>query len=268
MSHQATRWALRQRGLKPATKIVLFYLCDHHNDEKGCFPSQELLASECEMSRSTLNLHLAKLEGLGLIRRVSSIDERTKRQRPTRYVLQIDADVRVRKSDRPASEKHTQPVSGKQADPCPNTDRAHVRFSDTNPVREPVRETTTVREAADAAVAVAPEMIRRAEILTLMGCPDGITVQGRIVGTTNDLQECRKWDALGLSRPEQDAKIREMLDGKRRSEPGFMPQTWRWFTPGMQCLAEEKSAKPPSIGRPHTMTAEQRNRRYAAIVGE
>ena len=28
MSHKATVWAIQQRGLKPATKIVLWFLCD------------------------------------------------------------------------------------------------------------------------------------------------------------------------------------------------------------------------------------------------
>ncbi|SEG14890.1 hypothetical protein SAMN05421751_11282 [Jhaorihella thermophila] len=41
MSHYATTWAIRQRGLKPATKLVLWYLADRHNPDYGCFPSQE-----------------------------------------------------------------------------------------------------------------------------------------------------------------------------------------------------------------------------------
>ena len=67
MSHRATNWAIKQRGLKPATKIVLWHLADRHNPDIGCFPSQERLADECEMSRSTLNLHLKKLENLGVV---------------------------------------------------------------------------------------------------------------------------------------------------------------------------------------------------------
>jgi DNA-binding HxlR family transcriptional regulator len=87
MSHEATNWAIRQRGLKPTTKIVLWHLCDRFNPDYGCFPSQERLAHDCEISRSTLNEHLGHLEAAGLLRRVPRIHPVTKRQMPTRYIL-------------------------------------------------------------------------------------------------------------------------------------------------------------------------------------
>ena len=68
MSHAATTWAIQQRGLKPATKIVLWFLCDRHNPDFGCFPTQARLAEDAEMSISALNDHLSTLEGLGLPR--------------------------------------------------------------------------------------------------------------------------------------------------------------------------------------------------------
>jgi FKBP-type peptidyl-prolyl cis-trans isomerase len=64
MSHKATVWAIQQRGLKPATKIVLWFLCDRHNPDFGCFPTQARLADDAEMSISALNEHLAKLQEL------------------------------------------------------------------------------------------------------------------------------------------------------------------------------------------------------------
>ena len=87
MSHAATNWAIQQRGLKPATKIVLWHLCDRHNPDFGCFPSQDRLAHDCEISRSSLNDQLAHLEAAGLLRRVSRFDPATKRRQPTRYIL-------------------------------------------------------------------------------------------------------------------------------------------------------------------------------------
>jgi hypothetical protein len=87
MSHAATNWAIQQRGLKPTTKIVLWHLCDRFNPDYGCFPTQDRLAHDCEISRATLNRHLDALERSGLIRRLPSIDPRTGRQRPTRYLL-------------------------------------------------------------------------------------------------------------------------------------------------------------------------------------
>ena len=72
MSHDATNWAIQQRGLKPTTKIVLWHLCNRHNPDYGCFPSQNRLAYDSEISRSTLNDHLGHLEAEGLLRRVST----------------------------------------------------------------------------------------------------------------------------------------------------------------------------------------------------
>ncbi|UXU75533.1 MULTISPECIES: helix-turn-helix domain-containing protein [unclassified Paracoccus (in: a-proteobacteria)] len=92
MSHHATNWAIQQRGLAPATKLVLWYLADRHNPDFGCFPSQEQLAADCEMSRRSVNRHLNELEQRGLIRREERIDPRTKRQRPTRYVLAFEPE--------------------------------------------------------------------------------------------------------------------------------------------------------------------------------
>ena len=92
MSHAATNWAIQQRGLKPTTKIVLWHLCDRFNPDYGCFPSQERLAHDCEIGRATLNRHLDDLETRGLIHRIRVIDVRTKRQRPTRYLLGFEPD--------------------------------------------------------------------------------------------------------------------------------------------------------------------------------
>jgi hypothetical protein len=92
MSHAATNWAIQQRGLKPATKIVLWFLCDRHNPDFGCFPTQARLAEDVEMSISALNEHLATLEGLGLIHRIRVKDLRTHRRLPTRYILGFEQE--------------------------------------------------------------------------------------------------------------------------------------------------------------------------------
>ena len=54
MSHRATNWAIQQRGLAPATKLVLWHLCDRHNPDYGRFPSQDQLAADAEISRAEL----------------------------------------------------------------------------------------------------------------------------------------------------------------------------------------------------------------------
>lgn len=161
MSHAATNWAIGQRGLKPAAKLVLWHLADHHNPSHGCFPSQELLAHECEMSRSTLNLHLKSLEERGLIERVQSRCSKTRKQCATRYMLGFE-----KKSD--ANEAETQDVvepcpktghgiepetvSENDEKPCPKTGKSRVRNSDSNLVIEPVSINSNERESADAAL--------------------------------------------------------------------------------------------------------------------
>ena len=40
MSHYMTALAMKQKGLKPAAKVVLYWIADHHNGETGqCNPS-------------------------------------------------------------------------------------------------------------------------------------------------------------------------------------------------------------------------------------
>jgi len=144
LSHDATNWAIRQKGLKPATKIVLWHLCDRHHPDNGCFPKQETLAADCEMSRSTLNLHLAKLEELGLIRRDAGREQGTMKHRPTRYWLAFEGENTASENrTKTMSENRTEApktVSEKTQKPCPKNAGNRVLNSDTNSVREPLRE--------------------------------------------------------------------------------------------------------------------------------
>jgi hypothetical protein len=120
MSHAATNWAIQQRGLKPTTKIVLWHLCDRFNPDYGCFPTQDRLAHDCEISRATLNRHLDALERSGLIRRLPSIDPRTGRQRPTRYLLGFEPGFTPRGPDDPDPDPHP-PFDPEAPDlPCPD----------------------------------------------------------------------------------------------------------------------------------------------------
>jgi hypothetical protein len=68
MSHYMTALAMKQRGLKPAAKIVLYWLADHHNGETGmCFPSLARLSDACEMSKRSVQDQISALERAGLI---------------------------------------------------------------------------------------------------------------------------------------------------------------------------------------------------------
>ena len=69
MSHYMTALAMKQQGLKPATKIVLYWLADHHNGTTGlCIPSQKRLAELCEMTDRSVRTHLDTLQELGFIK--------------------------------------------------------------------------------------------------------------------------------------------------------------------------------------------------------
>lgn len=68
MSHYMTALAMKQKGLKPAAKIVLYWLADHHNETTGdCFPSIARIAQLADMSRRSVENQIAKLEQLGLV---------------------------------------------------------------------------------------------------------------------------------------------------------------------------------------------------------
>ncbi|MDP1667884.1 helix-turn-helix domain-containing protein [Phaeovulum sp.] len=170
MSHFATNWAIRQRGLKPTTKIVLWHLSDRHNPDYGCFPAQDRLAHDCEISRAALNSHLALLEVRGLLRRERRIDPGTRRQMSTRYILAFEDDFGLGQEgaagagpcpdsghgpdgeeihdssaldrvgpDKPCPDSRHGPVSRFLAGPCPENCQSRVQNLDTNLVREPLR---------------------------------------------------------------------------------------------------------------------------------
>ncbi|TYB86048.1 helix-turn-helix domain-containing protein [Oceaniovalibus sp. ACAM 378] len=119
MSHEATNWAIKQRGLKPTTKIVLWHLCERFNPDYGCFPSQARLAHDCEISRATLNRHLDGLEARGLIRRIRVIDPKTGQQRPTRYLLGCEPGFTPRGPGQIECDSTNPFEAGEAETPCP-----------------------------------------------------------------------------------------------------------------------------------------------------
>jgi len=152
MSHAATNWAIQQRGLKPATKIVLWHLCDRHNPDFGCFPTQARLAEDAEMSISALNEHLATLEDLGLIHRIRAHDPHNHRRLPTRYILGFEQGFPqkpppesgegfveiMEENDTPSPESADRAISGFPGVPSPDFPKSHLRNPEYNLVREPL----------------------------------------------------------------------------------------------------------------------------------
>ncbi|MFD1509125.1 helix-turn-helix domain-containing protein [Lacimonas salitolerans] len=246
MSHEATNWAIKQRGLKPTTKIVLWHLCDRFNPDYGCFPSQVRLAHDCEISRSTLNEHLGQLETAGLLRRVPRIHPVTKRQMPTRYILGFEPGFTPHEPDPCPETGHgnageaasiadigpfdgetpdmaepclnsghgcdDRPVSDFRPDPCPENRQSRVRNPDTNPVREPLSKPVKEEEDARAREAISDDFFE--ELLKALGL-DPTALPGWWQGWP-PREHVRRWrDDLGLD----EAAIVEVAEESRRTHP-------------------------------------------------
>ena len=146
MSHKATKWVFWQRGLKPGPRVVLLCLAEHYNPDFGCFPSQELIAFECEISRASVNTHLDLLERRGLVSRISSVDPVTYRQRPTRYHLAFEDGFRpvpgavLSAVNNPVNRGRSR-VQKIDTGPCPKTGKSRVQNLDTNLVKDNNRKT-------------------------------------------------------------------------------------------------------------------------------
>ncbi|RAX42415.1 helix-turn-helix domain-containing protein [Rhizobium tropici] len=152
MSHDATNWASKQRGIKPALKVVLWQLCDRFHPDNGCFPSQETLAADCEVSRSALNVYLDELETRGLIAREQRREKGSFRQERTRYRFPFEADFVAKTPEKPCPDSghgSDDAVSENAAEPSPENGESRVQNLDSNPVREPVNEPVREREARD-----------------------------------------------------------------------------------------------------------------------
>lgn len=146
MSHDATNWAIKQRGIKPALKVVLWNLCDRYHPDNGCFPSQDTLAADCEVPRSTLNVYLKELEDMGLIAREQRRERGSNRMDRTRYRFPFEPDFPAEKEEKPTPESGHGPESRNPPKPSPENGKSHVQNLDSNPVREPVKETSKERE--------------------------------------------------------------------------------------------------------------------------
>jgi len=227
MSHKATVWAIQQRGLKPATKIVLWFLCDRHNPDFGCFPTQARLANDAEMSISALNEHLAKLQELRLIHRVRTHDPHTHKRQATRYILGFEEgfpqEPTPETGDGPEGTEEEQPpeptpdsgdraISGFSAKPSPDFAQSHLRNPETNLVREPLSK--PVKEEEDAAARDFDFDRFFAELISALGL-DPAALPGWWQGWPARLHVRRWLDDLGLS----EDRVIEVATESRADHP-------------------------------------------------
>jgi hypothetical protein len=224
MSHRATNWAIQQRGLAPATKLVLWHLCDRHNPDYGCFPSQDQLAADAEISRASLNTHLDKLEQAGLIRRERRLDDDTKRQRTTRYFLGFEDEF----APKPCPDSG----HGSTPEPCPDFAKSRVQNLDTNPVsKEPV--ITTARDAGatregrvEVSAGYEGPDLDAAEAACLAACGDGMAPAARAAITATSAT-IGAWLKAGF---DLDLDVLPVIT-KRTAKPRGSPiRTWDYFS--------------------------------------
>ena len=215
MSHKATVWAIQQRGLKPATKIVLWFLCDRHNPDFGCFPTQARLADDAEMSISALNEHLAKLQELRLIHRVRAQDPHTHKRLATRYILGFEdgfppeptpetgdgfAGTDEEHEVEPTPDSGHGAISGFSVKPSPDFAQSHLRNPEINLVREPLSK--PVKEEEDARALDSDFDRFFAEVLCALGFAANASLPGWWQGSPPRLHAQRWRDELGLTETE------------------------------------------------------------------
>jgi hypothetical protein len=67
VSHVVSTWAWKQHVGDSAAKLVLIKLADQANDDGECWPARRTLATECEMSASTVDRKISLLVELELV---------------------------------------------------------------------------------------------------------------------------------------------------------------------------------------------------------
>ena len=245
MSHRATNWAIQQRGLAPATKLVLWHLCDRHNPDYGCFPSQDQLAADAEISRASLNTHLDKLEQAGLIRRERRLDDDTKRQRTTRYFLGFEEEF----APKPCPDSG----HGSTPEPCPDLAKSRVQNLDTNLVsKEPV--ITTARDAgatregrAEVCADDEGPDLDAAEAACLAACGEGMTpaAKAAITGTTATIGA---WLKAGL---DLNLDVLPVIAERTAKPRGSPIRTWEYFAQAIAARHAKRiaqAARSPGAG--------------------
>ena len=267
MSHKATVWAIQQRGLKPATKIVLWFLCDRHNPDFGCFPTQARLADDAEMSISALNEHLARLEVLRLIRRVRAQDPHTHKRLATRYILGFEDGFPPEPTPETGDgvsgtegEQHADPspdsghgaISEFPAKPSPDFAQSHLRNPEINLVREPLSK--PVKEEEDTQARDSDFDRFFAELLAALGFAANAALPTWWLGSPARSHVKRWRDDLGLS----EDRILEIAIESRGDHPNppdgpkaldrFMERAAQRDALAATAIANGKKAKRPRKG--------------------
>ncbi|EJL57953.1 hypothetical protein PMI09_00658 [Rhizobium sp. CF122] len=155
MSHEATMWAVKVRGISCAEARVLWHLADCHNPIFGCYPKQDYLADACEIDERSVRRCLGGLREKGL---VNWIEQREgKNRKANRYSLGFEQGFQAF-SPVENAENEADNLSGShdgstgqevQLQPDKFDTLNRTPESSIEPVREPVIEPVREREARE-----------------------------------------------------------------------------------------------------------------------
>ena len=95
MGFKAVQAAFKVRTPSLASKLVLWALAEHYNERNAlCFPSQERIAEETGLNKSSVKRAISELEGAGLVSKRRGI-RRGSRNASYRYRLDFYIQARV-----------------------------------------------------------------------------------------------------------------------------------------------------------------------------
>lgn len=156
MSHEATIWAVKVRGISCTEARVLWHLADCHNPIFGCYPKQDYLADACEIDVRSIRRALDSLRAKGFINWAEQREG--KNRKANRYSLGFEPGFRAF-SGCETVENQPDNLSGSPAastgQDCPvEPDKSdslnRTQESSIEPVREPVKKPVTEEEGVRA----------------------------------------------------------------------------------------------------------------------
>jgi hypothetical protein len=132
VSHRAVSWALAQRGLRPATKMVLIVLADRANGQGQCWPSRETIAEEAGVvSLNTVDDHLQVLVDVGL---VIKEQRKTAAGRPTSFMFTLNLDLELLDKHLQRNRKILRPPIGEGCNSCTPAEEGQTAYLDVQKV--------------------------------------------------------------------------------------------------------------------------------------
>lgn len=204
------------------------------------------MAADAEISRASLNTHLAKLEQAGLIRRERRHSEGAHRRQSTRYFLAFEPEFSAQAELPLDSKSEADPCPesrhGNGQKPCPDFAKSHVQNLDTNLVsKEPV--ITTARDAGatrEGRAEVATEDdgpdLDVAEAACLAACGEGMAPAARaaITATTATIGA---WLAAGY---DLELDVLPVISERTAKPRGSPIRTWDYFS---QAIAARRTKR-------------------------